>query len=77
MTCESNSVEMMFKQECQEIAQELISVTAIMLSKAKPDKAYPEMVRGLVEYGGYELGEAECLANQLIRIVGRQEAVTQ
>ena len=43
---------MMFKQECQEIAQELISVTAIMLSKAKPDKAYSEMVRGLVEYGG-------------------------
>lgn len=77
MTCESNSVEMMFKQECQEIAQELISATAIMLSKTKPDKAYPEMVRGLVEHGGYKLGEAECLVNQLIRIVGRQEAVTQ
>ena len=77
MTCESNSVETMFKQECQEIAQELISATAIMLIKTKPDKAYPEMVRGLVEHGGYKLGEAECLANQLIRIVGRQESVTQ
>ena len=67
----------MFEQECRQIAQELIDATAIMLSRTTPDKAYPEMVRGLVEHGGYKLGEAECLANQLIRIVGRQESVTQ
>ena len=67
----------MFDPECQQIAQELINATAIMLRRTTPDKAYPEMVRGLVEHGGYKLGEAECLANQLIRIVGRQESVTQ
>ena len=48
-----------------------------MLSRTTPDKAYPEMVRGLVEYGGYELGGAERLAKKLLRIASRQEAVTQ
>ena len=67
----------MFEQECRQIAQELIDATAIMLSRTMPDKAYPEIVRGLVEYGGYELGGAERLANKLIRIASIQEAVTQ
>ena len=67
----------MLEQECREIAQELIVATAIMLSRTTPGKAYPEMVRGLVEYGGYKLSEAERLANQLILIASRQEAATQ
>ena len=67
----------MFEQECQQIAQELIDATAIMLSRTTPDKAYPEMVRGLVEYGGYELDGAERLAKSLLRIASMQEAVTQ
>ena len=71
----------MFEKECRqialELAQELIDATAIMLSRTTPDKAYPEMVRWLVEYGGYELGRAEHMANQLIRIASIQEAATQ
>ena len=67
----------MCEQECRQIALELIDATAIMLSRTTPDKAYPEMVRGLVEYGGYELGGAERLAKKLLRIASRQEAVTQ
>ena len=67
----------MFEQECRQFAQELIDATAIMLSRTTPDKAYPEIVRGFVEYGGYELGGAERLAKQLLRIASMQEAVTQ
>lgn len=67
----------MFDPECQQIAQELINATAIMLRRTTPDKAYPEMVRGLVEYGGYELDGAERLAKSLLRIASMQEAVTQ
>ena len=67
----------MCEQECRQIALELIDATAIMLSRTTPDKAYPEIVRGLVEYGGYELGGAERLAKQLLRIASMQEAVTQ
>ena len=67
----------MLEKECLEIAQELINATAAMLSVTKPDKAFPVMVRGLVEYGGWKFDEAEHLAKQLIRIVSMQDAVTQ
>ena len=40
-----------------------------------PDKAYPEIVRGLVEYGGWNFDQAERLAKQLIRIASYQEGV--
>ena len=65
----------MSDQECLEIAQELISATAVMLGVTEPEKAFPVMVRGLVEYGGWNFDQAERLAKQLIRIASYQEGV--
>ena len=67
----------MFKQECQEIVQELINATKARVKAGGTEKAYPVVVRWLVEYGGWNVDEAEHLANQLIRIASMQEAVTQ
>ena len=67
----------MSDQENRQIACELINATEALLRVADPVKAFPVMVRGLVEYGGWEFDEAERLAKQLIRIASMQDAVTQ
>ena len=61
----------MVDQECLEIAQDLINATAAMLRVNDPEQALPVMVRGLVEYGGWEIGEAERMAKKLIVIAER------
>lgn len=67
----------MLEQERQQIAQELINATAATLSVTTPDKAFPVMVRVLIEYGGWEFDRAERLAKQLIKIASMQAVVTQ
>lgn len=66
MTCESNSVEMMFKQECQEVAQEIINKAAALVKTDGPENALPAIVAGLVKYGGWEMEEARELAGMLV-----------
>jgi hypothetical protein len=46
-----------------------------MIGVTEPEKAFPVMVRGLVEYGGWNFDQAERLAKQLIRIASYQEGV--